>query len=121
MTAKLEMLSETSEAPGEQSRVDPAPGWAAWITIIVALGGVLLLWVWSEGSEGRAIRALPPGERQALYTRTVQNLGSVCSLPDDDMRDFCGDQARLALEFPECDHACQELAKRQFARVRSHR
>ncbi|HEX7508336.1 MAG TPA: hypothetical protein VF550_16290 [Polyangia bacterium] len=60
---------------------------------------------------------MPQPERQALYARTLQNLRSVCSPPSDALHDFCRDQARLALEFSECDRACQQLADRQLSRV----
>jgi hypothetical protein len=52
-----------------------------------------------------------------LLARTVQNLKSICSPAEEAMRDFCREQAQLALEFQECDRACQELAGRQLSRM----
>jgi hypothetical protein len=123
MAAKVQWVRETSEAemPDEQPQFDRLPGWAKWSAIIAAIVGAIFLVVWSEGAERRAIRDMPQTERQALFARTVQNLKSVCAAPSDAMRDFCGEQARLVLEFSECDHACQVLADRQLFRVQSPR
>ena len=122
MNAKLEWVSETSEAemPDEQPLLR-VPGWAKWSAIIVGIAGAIVLLVWSEGAERRAIRGMHQPERQQLYARTLQNLKSVCAPPDDAMRDFCAAQARLVTEFPECDRACQELADRQLSRVQMPR
>jgi hypothetical protein len=123
MADRLELVSESSEmeTPTERSHLGRLPGWAKWIAVGLGIAGTIVLLVWSEGAERRAIRAMPQAERQALYTRTLQNLASVCAAPNDALRDFCGEQARLALEFPECDRACQELADRQLSRVQMPR
>ena len=103
--------------PDEESRLARVPRWAKWSVLIVGIAGAILLLIHSEGAERRAIRDMPAPERQALLARTVQNLKSICSPPDEAMRDFCREQAQLALEFQECDRACQELADRQLSRV----
>jgi hypothetical protein len=72
----------------------------------ILVGGI----VHGAGSEARALRGLPAAARSALYARTLENLSMVCAEPRD-LRDFCDTQARLALEFPECDGACVELAR----------
>jgi len=123
MNAKLEWVSENSEAEmsDEQPHLGRVPGWAKWSAIIMGIAGAVVLLLWSEGAERRAIRDMPKAERQTLYTRTLQNLKMVCAPPDDAMRDFCAAQARLVTEFPECDRACQELADRQLSRVQMPR
>jgi hypothetical protein len=116
MDTRLELVAEaesTEEAP-KHSRLGR---WASWAAAVVGLAGVLFLMVWCEGAEQRAIRNLPEGERQALFARTLQNLKAVCTAPEDGMHDYCAEQARLALEFSECDPACQALASRQISRV----
>jgi len=105
------------EIQDEESRLARLPGWLKWIALIVGIAGAILLLIHSEGAERRAIRDMPAPERQALLARTVQNLKSICSPAEDAMRDFCREQAQLALEFQECDRACQELADRQISRV----
>ena len=67
--------------------------------------------------EQRAIRNMPEGKRHALFVRTLQNLKSVCTAPEEAMHAYCAEQARIALEFSECDPACQALASRQISRV----
>ncbi len=115
----LELLEDSSEAemPDERSLLGRLPAWVKWIALAAAIVGAILILVHSGGAERRAIREMPARERQALYQRTVQNLRSVCSVPEDAMRDFCREQAQLVLEFQECDSSCQTLAARQLSRV----
>ena len=119
MPNRLQLVKDLSEPdmPDEQPHLDRLPAWAKWTALVLAIVGAILLWIHSEGAERGAIRSMPAGERQALLARTVQNLKSVCSPSSDAMRDFCREQAQLALEFQECDKACQELAERQLYRV----
>jgi heme exporter protein D len=110
-----------SEAPDNHPPLGRLPAWVKWSAIAIAIASAILLLVHSEGAERRAILDLPAAERQALLARTVQNLKSICSPADDAMRNFCSGQARFALELPECDKACQELADRQLSRVQMPR
>jgi hypothetical protein len=112
----VEDLSEP-EVPDAQPHLGRLPTWVKVTALVAAIAGGILLWVYSEGAERRAIRDMPAPERQALFARTVQNLTSICAPPDDAMHDFCREQAQLALEFQECDRACQQLADRQLSRV----
>ena len=123
VNAKLELASKTSEAEmsDERPHLGRVPGWAKWSALIAGIAGAIVLLVWSEGAERRAIRGMHQPERQQLYARTLQNLESVCAPPDNAMRNFCAGQARLALEFPECDRICQKLAYRQLSRVQMPR
>jgi len=115
----LKLVEDPSEpdVPDERPHFGRVPTWMKWTALVVAIAGAILLLIHSEGAERRAIRDMPAPERQALLARTVQNLNSVCSSPDDALRDFCREQAQLALEFQECDRACQRLADRQLSRV----
>jgi hypothetical protein len=119
----LELVEDPmeSEEPDEHSHLGRVPAWVKWAALAVAIAGAILLLFHSEGAERRAIRDMPAPERQALLARTVQNLNSICSPAEDAMRDFCREQAQLALEFQECDKACQELADRQISRVQMPR
>jgi hypothetical protein len=91
----------------------------ALLVVSVVLG--LFLWWWSEGAEERAIRELPERERRALFLRALENVKSVCQAPESAMQDFCRNQARMVLEFPECDETCQGVAQAQLQPVRSGR
>jgi hypothetical protein len=92
--------------------------WLRWCAVVAGLAGILLLYMRDEGAERRALQTMPAPERQALFARTLKNLTQVCAEPADGMEDFCFDQARLAVEFPECDPACQALADRHGLHVR---
>lgn len=115
----IELVEDPSEATeaAEELHLGRVPRWLKWTTLVLGIAGVILLFIYSEGSERRAIRDLPEPERHALLERTLQSLKSICSSPSDAMRDFCREQARLAMLFPECDVSCQELADRQLSRV----
>ena len=82
---------------------------------LAVLAAVALL-VWWQGSEQRAIRNLPAVERAALYERTLANVRSVCASPDLALDEYCREQTRILLEFPECDDACREAARGQIGR-----
>lgn len=116
MNTRLEWAAE-GEATAEAPKHGRLGRWGSWAAGVVGLVGIIFLMVWCEGAEGRAIRNMPEGERHALFVRTLQNLESVCTAPEDAMHDYCAAQARLALEFSECDQACQALASRQISRV----
>lgn len=87
-----------------------------WLTVSVALlvaAGALLLWIWSQQSEKRAIQALPEVERRSLFGRTIEDLRSVCATGHaGDLEEHCSRQGRFILQFPECDEDCRELARR---------
>ena len=73
-------------------------------------------WWWSSAGEGRGIRELPPAQRHGLYQRTMENLKTVCDpAPGRSVREFCREQAALALEFPECDDDCRRTARRHLS------
>lgn len=83
--------------------------------VVIAAAGALLLWIWSQQSEKRAIEALPEVERQSLYRRTLEDLQSVCAASHaSDLDEHCARQGRFILQFPECDEACRGLARRQL-------
>lgn len=88
-----------------------------WIVLVVlALVAAAAAYVWVEGQEGRALRALPEAERRGLYLRTMENLRTVCDpAPGRSLREFCRTQAELAVQFPECDDPCREIARRHLS------
>ena len=79
------------------------------------LAAVAAYW-WSAGEEARALRALPEAQRAGLYLRTMETLRTVCDpAPGRSMRTYCREQAEFALQFPECDAACRQIARRQMS------
>jgi hypothetical protein len=85
------------------------------VGIGVVVLGLLGLWFWTSERETRALRELPAEERQALYTRTIANLQTVC-LSDraPELVEFCSEQAEIAAALPECDEACRILVHRFY-------
>jgi hypothetical protein len=87
----------------------------AFLLGLALLAGVFT-YVWAEGEERRALRRLPAAERAAIYQRTMENLKTVCDpAPGRSLREFCRSQAAVVLDLPECDVACQEIARRHFS------
>jgi hypothetical protein len=115
VTGEIELEAVTSEK-------SPAAIWLVRIALaVVVIGLAVFFLVWSGDSERRAVRSLPVTERQALYSRTMESLSSVCATDRASLREFCEEQARLAKAFPECDAVCLRLAERQLSRVQSPR
>ncbi len=67
---------------------------------------------WSETAPTRAIARMDPVARRAEFTRISDELRSVCSPPDPALAEHCRHQARYLVRFPECDAACESLARR---------
>ncbi|AGC41520.1 hypothetical protein MYSTI_00161 [Myxococcus stipitatus DSM 14675] len=82
----------------------------------VVLGIVLvvlaLVWGYLQGGENRALNALSPAQREALFMETFDSFRLMCLAdagPKLLMR--CQKQAEFLMRFSECDEACrQELA-----------
>ena len=60
----------------------------------------------------RSLPAAPDRDRSLLYLRTLEVLRSSCDPARPETDSYCSEQAGLLLEFPECDSACVELARR---------
>jgi len=74
---------------------------------------VLIAFVASSGSTISKVRALPPAERAAVLQRALGNLRDVC-LTNDRPREFCKEQAGLALALTECTGACRSTAREEL-------
>lgn len=79
----------------------------------VVLGAIALaavgMWLWMQGSEGGALRAMSPVQREALYQETWRDHRARC-LGDAEFRDTpaqCQQRATFLLRFPQCDEACR--------------
>jgi hypothetical protein len=82
--------------------------------------GCVLVW-WISTADTREIQALSDAQRIPLYHRTLENLRTVCDpAAPRSLRDFCHDEAALALKFRECDAdpGCRELARRHLPQPR---
>ncbi len=86
------------------------------VLVAVAILGAAIAYFWSQTEETRALMALPEAERVGLYWRTLENLKIICDpAPGRSFRDFCRAQASLVLEFPDCDAACHDIARRHLS------
>jgi hypothetical protein len=114
-------ITQESAFPAEAAPARPL-GWLIHTFVGIAVVAVVVTTIaFNCGGERRAVRGLPADQRQQLYTRTLQNLSTVCATGQASIRDFCDDQARLLKAFPECDDTCYRLADRQLFRVQSPR
>lgn len=87
-------------------------------SILLALSvlGAVAFWIWSEGAERRALRNLPPAERQAVYERSLENFRAVCASGELALGEYCREQAQILLAFPECDESCRALSGHSLGR-----
>ncbi|MDC0712069.1 hypothetical protein POL68_26610 [Stigmatella sp. ncwal1] len=100
------LFSRELEAPRGSGR---RRGLVVGAILLVLLG----LWLWMRGSEGGALRALSPVQRQALYQETWRDQRARCLAPGErrDTAEQCQHRAEFLLRFPQCDVACRaELA-----------
>ena len=83
---------------------------------IIILGALAMFWAGttlSRHEQSASIRMLPASERQSLYTRTLDELSTICRDPaaaTGELHDHCVAQARFVMELPECGDACQSAA-----------
>lgn len=84
-----------------------------WWLLVAGLVIVVMAIVASSMDRGSrsALDDLPADTRAALYSRTMENLRTVCAHPTDDVRSYCTEEASLAVRLPECDDACRSLAR----------
>ena len=85
----------------------------AVVALALAVAAVVVLLSWHQGDERRAITALPAGERAAIYAADLESFRSLCGRAPrlDALERTCRDKAEFMLLFPECDQACQQLAR----------
>ena len=120
-TLRLVRPVDRRVAESQRAIERPLPRWF-WIGSACAAFVAIALLVWTGATaETRALRALPDGQRLALYGRAIENLRSLCDpAPPRSMRVFCREQAALAGKFLECDGSafCRELVRRHLFQPR---
>jgi hypothetical protein len=76
--------------------------------VMATLVGVLA----SRSPRDRGVRALPPEQRVALLSRTVDELRQFCGHGHDSaLDDHCHELASFAARFEECRGECESLAR----------
>lgn len=81
---------------------------------LVVVGVVLLLlgglWLYLQGGENRALNAMSPAQRAALFQETRDSIRLMCESDAGVKKSFqarCARQADFLNRFPECDAACK--------------
>ena len=88
-------------------------GRAFLMALLLAL--IFAAWGWVRDRDLRELTQLPPETRRGLYQRTMANLTTVCAGPEaQKVQGFCQAEATLALRLPECDAACERIARRHL-------
>ena len=69
----------------------------------------IFLWVWSLGTERRAIHDLPAAQRAAVYADTMRTFAAMCVPPRTGLEKHCRSQAGFLVNFADCDQHCRDL------------
>lgn len=104
--------------PQARQAYEPAPHErrARWVLLALLVAALGLFWAGvtlSLREEEAGIRGLSRDARQALYTRTLDEVATLCredAAAAGSLHDHCVAQARFVLRFPECADACQRDA-----------
>ncbi|RKG96673.1 hypothetical protein [Corallococcus carmarthensis] len=78
-----------------------------WLALVfVAMVGVF---IWLQGGENRALSAMSPSQREALFSETRDEFRLLCLVDGGASRwpKKCARQADFLVRFPECDDACR--------------
>jgi hypothetical protein len=78
---------------------------------LVVIGAWLAVIAWHEHKLTSAVSALPVAVQEATFRRTYDELATTC-LMQPELADHCSDDAQFILRFPQCDGACEQLARR---------
>jgi cytochrome b pre-mRNA-processing protein 3 len=84
---------------------------AVWMVLAVLLLAAGLFWV--LGAEQRAINAMEPGKRAAVFQQSFATFETLCGeYPGEALMGNCRRQARFLWHFPECDVVCRSEVSR---------
>ncbi len=84
-----------------------------WLIRAAVVGVVALaslgVWLWVQNSEGGAVRAMAPAQREALFKETWKDHRMRCPRTAEaaDTPERCRQRAEFLLLFPQCDEACR--------------
>jgi hypothetical protein len=84
---------------------------AVWVVLAALLLAAGLFWV--LGTEQRAIHAMAPGKRAAVFQESFATFETLCGeYPGEALMANCRRQARFLRHFPECDVVCRSELSR---------
>jgi hypothetical protein len=116
--AKVLLIPGHGRAESAARELDPAQRErrARWIVLAMLIGGLGLFWAGTALSlreDATGIRELPAQVRRGLYTRTLDEVETLCrqeSASAGSLRDHCVEQARFVMQLPECTEDCRHAA-----------
>jgi cytochrome b pre-mRNA-processing protein 3 len=86
------------------------------VVLAVVLAVLGMVWAYLQGGENRALNAMAPVQRAALFQETLDEIRLTCLTdagvkPGGRLEKRCQKQAEFLTRFTECDAACrQEIA-----------
>jgi hypothetical protein len=94
---------------------EPRKPWVIRAAVVGAVAVASLgVWLYVHNSEGGAVRAMAPAQREALFKETWKDQRMYCPRTANEQSDTperCRQRAEFLLLFPQCDEACRaELA-----------
>jgi len=93
---------------------EPRTTWFIRVGVLGAIAAVSLgVWLWVQNSEGGAVRAMAPAQREALFKETwkAQRMRCPRTAEAADTPERCRQRAEFLMLFPQCDETCRaELA-----------
>ena len=93
---------------------EPRSSWVIRAAVLGAIAAVSLgVWLWVQSSEGGAVRAMAPAQREALFKETWKDQRMRCPRTAEaaDTPARCRQRAEFLMLFPQCDETCRaELA-----------
>jgi hypothetical protein len=105
-------LASTGRPPSDRT------GRRVYLGVLLSVVLATLVGVLASRPRDRGVRALPPEERAALLSRTVDELRQFCgSGHAPALDDHCRELASFAAAFEECRGECEALARPFLART----
>ncbi len=87
---------------------------AGWLSLLVALA----VGVWVLGAERRALQAMEPGRRAALFQANLESYQRLCREdPGVVLASPCRERAGFLLLFPECTEPCRVQVSHSLRRA----
>jgi hypothetical protein len=92
--------------------------WMFPAVVVAVVAAAIVAVLVGVARDGRGLRDLPPEQRSALLSRTVDELRQYCGEGRPDaLRQHCRDLASFASQFEECRGECEALVHRELTPV----
>lgn len=104
-------MATQAMSPGEPwpDRAEKTRRYRLVVPVVLALLVLLAAVLWMLGAEQRAIDAMEPGKRAAVFQQSYASFDALCrDDPGGALTSDCRQQARFLRQFPECGPGCHE-------------